>query len=81
MKQVKLILALLIGLGVCSTTIAFAQETTTQEQVTTTEDVYQPDEQVSDFDVKTAYDTMQSLQSSVDEITQQLYDLDAKEAS
>ncbi|MEI8092026.1 MAG: hypothetical protein WCG98_07710 [bacterium] len=44
-------------------------------------DVYQPDQAVSDFDVSTAYTTMQDLQSSVDGLTQQLYDLDAKERS
>lgn len=58
---------------------AIAQENTSADTEIQVEDSYQPDDQVSDFDVKTAYDTMQTLQASVDGITQQLYDLDAKE--
>lgn len=53
-------------------------QTTTDTQV---EDVYQPDESVSNFDVTTAYDTMQSLQASVSGIVAELYALDAQQMS
>lgn len=60
-----------------------AQETLPMESQTTTdtqiEDVYQPDESVSNFDVTTAYDTMQSLQESVSGIVAELYALDAQQ--
>lgn len=55
-----------------------ASQTTTDTQV---EDVYQPDESVSNFDVTTAYDTMQSLQASVSGIVAELYALDAQQMS
>ena len=62
-----------------------AQETLPMESQTTTdtqvEDVYQPDESVSNFDVTTAYDTMQSLQASVSGIVAELYALDAQQMS
>lgn len=83
MKQMKL-WSTLFGLTcLLAGSFAVAQETIPmQSQIATdaqVQDVYQPDETVSDFDVKTAYDTMQSLQSSVDGIIQELYALDAQQ--
>ncbi len=87
MKNMKLLFSIL-----CFTTIVWGSfaiaQTANDTQITTDTvtdtsnlDVYQPDQAVSDFDVSTAYTTMQDLQSSVDGLTQQLYDLDAKERS
>jgi hypothetical protein len=42
-------------------------------------DSYQPDQEVSDFDVQNASSSLQDLQNSVDSITNELYSLDAKE--
>lgn len=55
-----------------------ASQTTIDTQ---TQDNYQPDETVSNFDVTTAYDTMQSLQASVSGIVAELYALDAQQMS
>jgi murein DD-endopeptidase MepM/ murein hydrolase activator NlpD len=81
MKQMKF-WSMLVGLTcLLGGSFAIAQDTIPMETQTVTDtqiqDSYLPDESVSDFDVKTAYDTMQSLQSSVDGIVQELYDLDA----
>jgi hypothetical protein len=46
---------------------AFAQFSQTEDQT------------LSEFDVKSATDNMKDLQSSVDSITQELFDMDAKE--
>lgn len=86
MKSLKIGITLVVGVGMCLQPMAFAQESSSQEAtasapqaIITVDNAYQPDEQVTDFDVKTAYITMQDLQASVDGITQQLYELDAKE--
>lgn len=83
MKNMKLLFAIIWWTTLIGGSFVIAQEAIPMESQTTTdtqiEDVYQPDDEVSDFDVKTAYDTMQNLQSSVDGIIQELYDLDAQQ--
>ncbi|MEI7563444.1 MAG: hypothetical protein WCJ39_07565 [bacterium] len=59
-------------------TIPLQSSTLTDTQ---TQDIYQPDAAVSNFDVTTAYDTMQNLQESVSGIVQELYALDAQQRS
>ena len=61
---------------VAQETIPLPSQTVTDTQ---TQDVYQPDDTVSNFDVTTAYDTMQNLQESVSGIVQELYALDAQQ--
>jgi len=67
--KVKKIISLWIVLGILYLVLG-----TTSAQFSQTEDVT-----LSDFDVKTATQNMQDLQSSVDDITQELYNMDAKE--
>jgi hypothetical protein len=85
MKQMKL-WSMLLGLScLLGGSFVIAQETLPMESQTTidtqTSDSYQPDETVSNFDVTTAYDTMQSLQASVSGIVAELYALDAQQMS
>ena len=63
---------------VAQETIPLQSQTMTDTQ---TQEVYQPDDTVSNFDVTTAYDTMQNLQESVSGIVQELYALDAQQRS
>ncbi|MCX6823224.1 MAG: hypothetical protein NTX91_04530 [candidate division SR1 bacterium] len=81
----KLLFTLLGSATLIGGSFAIAQETIPlQSQTVTdtqTQDSYLPDETVSNFDVTTAYDTMQSLQSSVDGIVKELYALDAQQRS
>lgn len=80
MKQIKQLmygfLLLIFACGIRWTPIFAQQDLSVPNQ---NGDDYQPDEMVSDFDVGSAYDSLQDLESSVDEIVQQLYDLDAQQ--
>ncbi|MFA7718009.1 MAG: peptidoglycan DD-metalloendopeptidase family protein [Candidatus Absconditabacterales bacterium] len=81
MKGSKLFIAGLSLLCMWGGAFAIAQETVidTAGDTTTSLDSYQPDQEVSDFDVQNASSSLQDLQNSVDSITNELYSLDAKE--